>query len=139
MSLFKIFVFYFIYGAFGFNSASALEANFSLKSEILDETRKIIVHLPETYDAKHKNGYTVIYMLDAGNDDALTAETARKLNTAGIIISCIEHINNRIAAFEVWIKHGSPPNSIYTTIIALIPWGISGFYLYFWYNVIPFT
>ena len=85
MSLIKIFVSCLIYGALALSTASAQQANFSLQSKILGETRKVIVHLPEAYDANHKDGYTVIYMLDAGNDDALTAEAAGAHHTAGIM------------------------------------------------------
>lgn len=95
-SLFKACTLFLIYGILGINSALALTENFSLKSEILHETRRIVVHLPEGYDDKYKNGYSVIYMLDAGNDDVLTAKTAKQLNTAGIlpkvIVVAIENI-----------------------------------------------
>jgi predicted alpha/beta superfamily hydrolase len=96
MSFINLFVFCFVFGVFGLSIASAQKASFSLKSETLGETRKMIVHLPEAYDVKHKDGYSVIYMLDAGNDDALTAKTARELNKAGImprvIVVAIENI-----------------------------------------------
>lgn len=46
--------------------ASAQQDNFSIKSEILQETREIVVHLPENYDPDSKEGYPVLYMLDAG-------------------------------------------------------------------------
>lgn len=81
---------------FGIGNGSAQEANFDLRSEILGENREIIVHLPEGYDADSKQGYPVIYMTDAGNDDALTAKTAHEHYLAGImpkvIVVAIENI-----------------------------------------------
>ncbi|MFT7560059.1 MAG: putative alpha/beta superfamily hydrolase [Flavobacteriales bacterium] len=69
-----------------FSNTDFLETEkFSLKSEILKETRNMIIHLPEGYDNTNKNRYSVIYMLDAGNDDTLTATIASQLHTAGIM------------------------------------------------------
>ncbi|WP_416877097.1 alpha/beta hydrolase [Litorimonas sp.] len=64
--------------------ASAPLANaqeeFSIPSESLQDTREIIVHLPKNYDPNHEEGYPVIYMLDAGSTDKLTAEIAGYYN-----------------------------------------------------------
>ncbi|MEM7662095.1 MAG: alpha/beta hydrolase-fold protein [Pseudomonadota bacterium] len=49
---------------------------FSIQSESTDDTREIIVHLPTDYDPDRDEGYPVIYMLDAGSKDKLTAEIA---------------------------------------------------------------
>ena len=52
----------------------------SLQSENTQDTREIIVHLPKNYDPNHEEGYPVIYMLDAGSKDKLTAEIASYYN-----------------------------------------------------------
>lgn len=54
-------------------------ADFTIKSEILGEDRKIIIHLPKDYDTTSKDEYSVIYMLDGGNFDDLMAEVADSL------------------------------------------------------------
>ena len=60
--------------------ASAQQANaqqeFSIQSESTPDTREIVVHLPKNYDPDREEGYAVIYMLDAGAKDKLTAEIA---------------------------------------------------------------
>jgi len=48
----------------------------SIQSENTQDTREIVVHLPKNYDPDREEGYPVIYMLDAGAADKLTAETA---------------------------------------------------------------
>ena len=75
----KVSIFHLIIAASGFNTILAQQEAFSLKSEILGETREMNVHLPKDYDDKNKSGYAVLYMLDGGGDDALAAATARKL------------------------------------------------------------
>lgn len=55
-----------------------------IKSDILDETRKINIHLPENYEDSEER-YMVIYMLDGGNDDLLTANSANTLHEDGVI------------------------------------------------------
>ncbi len=52
------------------------QEEFSIQSENTQDTREIIVHLPKNYDPDRDEGYPVIYMLDAGSKDKLTAEMA---------------------------------------------------------------
>jgi len=68
-SIVKIFLFCLVSGAVSVPSALAQQDNFSIQSEILQETREIVVHLPENYDPENKDGYPVIYMLDADHED----------------------------------------------------------------------
>jgi len=51
----------------------------SLKSDVLDENRSFLVYLPTDYDKNDLKKYSVIYMLDAGNDDELVAQQVDKL------------------------------------------------------------
>lgn len=66
------------YMAFAITSAPPIMAQqeFSIQSDSTQDTREIIVHLPKAYDPDRKEGYPVIYMLDAGSTDKLTAEMA---------------------------------------------------------------
>ena len=48
----------------------------SIESEAMQDTREIVVHLPKEYDPDRDEGYPVIYMLDAGAADKMTAEIA---------------------------------------------------------------
>jgi len=57
-------------------SPSIAQEELSIQSESMQEAREIIVHLPKNYDPDRENGYPVIYMLDAGSKDKLTAEMA---------------------------------------------------------------
>jgi len=86
----------FIVSLFSIHSALAQDANFTLNSEILGESRNIIVHLPEGYDSNQQKKYPVIYMLDAGNDDVLMAETVTSGHRAGnmpeAVVVAIENI-----------------------------------------------
>lgn len=52
------------------------QEEFSVQSESMQETREIIVHLPENYDPDRDEGYPVIYMLDVPSKVKLTAEIA---------------------------------------------------------------
>ena len=52
------------------------QQEFSIESEAMQETREIVVHLPKDYDPDRDEGYPVIYMLDAGAADKMTAEIA---------------------------------------------------------------
>ena len=49
---------------------------YSIQSESTQDTREIVVHLPKEYDPDRDEGYPVIYMLDAGSNDKMTAEIA---------------------------------------------------------------
>ena len=48
----------------------------NFQSKYTQDSREIIVHLPENYDPDREDGYPVIYMLDAGAADKMTAEIA---------------------------------------------------------------
>jgi len=62
------------------------QQNFSVSSEILQETREIVVHLPENYDPDSKEGYPVLYMLDADHSsDEIAAQTAGEYYKAKIM------------------------------------------------------
>ncbi len=61
------------------------QQEFSIQSESMQETREIIVHLPKNYDPNSKEGYPVIYMLDAGSKDKMTAEIASYYNWGEIM------------------------------------------------------
>lgn len=66
----------------------------SIKSEILHENRKIIIHLPDGYDTS-KQSYTVLYRLD-GSPNSLfgtVAVTNRITDIQKIIIVAIENVN----------------------------------------------
>ncbi|HSH67420.1 MAG TPA: alpha/beta hydrolase-fold protein, partial [Bacteroidia bacterium] len=71
-----------LYIAFAFASVPLANAQqeLSIQSEIMKETREIVVHLPKNYDPGRAEGYPVIYMLDAGSTDKLTAEIANYYN-----------------------------------------------------------
>ena len=64
--------------AFSFASAplAVAQQELSIESEATQETREIVVHLPKEYDPDRDEGYPVIYMLDAGAADKMTAEIA---------------------------------------------------------------
>ena len=68
ISIVKLFLFCLVSGAVSASSALAQQDNFSIQSEILQETREIVVHLPENYDPENKDGYPVLYVLDADHD-----------------------------------------------------------------------
>jgi predicted alpha/beta superfamily hydrolase len=66
----------------------------SIKSQILHETRKILIHLPDGYDTS-KQSYTVLYRLD-GSPTALFGTVAvanRMADIQKIIIVAIENVN----------------------------------------------
>ena len=92
-SFVKIFLFCLVSGAVSAPSALAQQDNFSIKSEILQETREIVVHLPENYDPENMDGYPVLYMLDAGQGnhdggqtyDEIVAQIAREHYKAKIM------------------------------------------------------
>jgi len=85
-SIVKVFLFGLASGAVSAQSALAQQDNFSIQSEILQETREIVVHLPENYDPENKDGYPVIYMLDADHeDDEIAARKAHAYFTAKIM------------------------------------------------------
>ncbi|WP_435273686.1 hypothetical protein ACMAZF_09805 [Psychrobium sp. nBUS_13] len=64
------------------NAVSPAEQK-SLKSDVLDDNRSFFVYLPTDYDKNEAKKYSVIYMLDAGNDDELVAQQVEKLSGEG--------------------------------------------------------
>jgi len=84
------------------STASALaQQDFSIQSEILQETREIVVHLPENYDPGSKEGYPVLYMLDADHEaDEIAARTAGEYHkskmTPEVIVIAIKNIRRGI-------------------------------------------
>jgi len=75
VSILRIFLFYIAFAIASVPPANAQE-EFSIQSESTQDTREIVVHLPKNYDPDRDEGYPVIYMLDAGSNDAMTAEMA---------------------------------------------------------------
>lgn len=66
----------------------------SIKSEILHESRKILIHLPDSYDTSQQS-YTVLYRLD-GSPASLFGTVAvanRMTDIQNIIIVAIENVN----------------------------------------------
>ena len=61
---------------FAFAPLANAQDKLSIQSESMQDTREIVVHLPKNYDADREDGYPVIYMLDAGSTDKMTAEMA---------------------------------------------------------------
>jgi len=81
--------------------ASAQQDNFSIKPEILQETREIVVHLPENYDPDSVDGYPVLYMLDADHEaDEIAARTVGEYHksrmTPDVIVIAINNIRRGI-------------------------------------------
>ena len=74
-SALKTILFYMVFAIAPASPALAQE-EFSIESEAMQGTREIVVHLPKNYDANSEEGYPVIYMLDAGAADKMTAEIA---------------------------------------------------------------
>lgn len=72
------------------------QSDFTIKSEILGEDRKIIIHLPKDYDTTSKDEYSVVYLLDGGNFDVLMAKVADSLfatsKVSKVIVVGIENI-----------------------------------------------
>ena len=62
--------------AIAFTSPAMAQVEFSIESESMGDTREIVVHLPKDYDPDREEGYPVLYMLDAGAADKMTAEIA---------------------------------------------------------------
>lgn len=86
--------------------ALAETQNFSLNSKILNETRNIVVHLPDGYDEKSKQKYSALYMLDEGNDDVLTAKTVRNLHvSSGFPSLVVVAISNIRRAYDFMSPH----------------------------------
>jgi len=105
-SFVKIFLFCLVSGAVFASSVSAQQDNFSIESEILQETREIVVHLPENYDPKNKDGYPVIYMLDADHeDDEIAARTAGEYHKAKMMPEVIVIAINNIRRGMDFLPH----------------------------------
>jgi len=100
--------------AFTSSNSFADQDNFTVKSTILKEQRKIRVHLPDNYDINKDQKFPVIYMLDAGNDDQLAADTAKKLASERamppVIIVAIENIRRGYDFTPNYLKMGRGDN-----------------------------
>jgi len=56
----------------------------SIRSSIMNEDRRMIIHLPRNYENEATKKYPVMYVLDGTSQDDHTAETLRVLSDAGI-------------------------------------------------------
>lgn len=86
-----------VFGAVPASPALA-QQEFSIQSDTLQQTREIVVYLPENYDPENTQGYPVLYMLDADHhDDEIAAQTARELHNAGtmpeVIVIALKNIS----------------------------------------------
>jgi len=84
VSIVKTFLFCLVSGAVSAPAALAQQV-FSIQSDALQETREIIVHLPENYDPASKEGYPVLYVLDPDMLGDVAAQAARDYHKAEII------------------------------------------------------
>jgi len=73
VSLVNAFLFYLSVGVISASPVMA-QQDFSIQSEVFQETRGIVVHLPENYDPESKEGYPVLYVLDPDFPDEVTAQ-----------------------------------------------------------------
>lgn len=69
-------IFFYIILSIAYSQPANAQQDFSIQSESMQGTREIVVHLPMNYDADRQEGYSVIYMLNAGAADKMTAEIA---------------------------------------------------------------
>jgi len=74
---------FFVAAGVMFASPAIAQQELSIESQAMQ--REIVVHLPKNYDADREDGYPVIYMLDAGLKDKLTAEIASYYNWGEIM------------------------------------------------------
>ena len=117
-SFVKIFLLSLVLGALPAPSALAQQDNFSIRSEILQETREIVVHLPENYDPDSKEGYAVIYMLDADHEaDEIAARTAGEYHKANmtpqVIVIAIENIRRGMDFLPHFISVDRDGNQVF--------------------------
>ena len=61
----------------------------SLRSAILNEERRVIVHLPRNYSTDTARKYPVMYVLDGTSQDQHTADKITVLSDAGLIQSAV--------------------------------------------------
>ena len=88
VSVLKAFLFCIILGAVSAPITIA-QQELSIQSESMQDAREIIVHLPKNYDQNREEGYPVIYMLDAGIKDKMTAELISYYNWAEVMPEAI--------------------------------------------------
>ncbi len=78
-------------------SPASAQQELSIQSESTQDTREIVVHLPKNYDPNSEKGYAVIYMLDAGAADQMTAEIASYYHWGDlmpeVIVIGLENVN----------------------------------------------
>jgi len=58
-------------------------------SKVLNEDRKIVVHLPLNYSRESSKKYPVMYVLDAGKLDFDTSDRLFALSSSGLVPECI--------------------------------------------------
>ena len=94
--------------------ASSPSQERALESDILNETRSFSVYLPKSYDKNSSKDYSVIYMLDAGNDDQLVAEhvekQAREAGKQTPIVVAIKNIRRGYDFTPGYLKLGRGDN-----------------------------
>ncbi|HKY44680.1 MAG TPA: alpha/beta hydrolase-fold protein [Pyrinomonadaceae bacterium] len=61
----------------------------TLRSAILNEDRRVIIHLPRNYALNATDKYAVMYVLDGTSQDQHTADKIRVLSDAGLIPDAI--------------------------------------------------
>ena len=61
----------------------------SLHSAIMNEERRVIIHLPRDYSKDASRKYPVMYVLDGTSQDGHTADKITVLSDAGLIPSAI--------------------------------------------------
>jgi len=87
----KAMLFFLVSSALFVPLANAQQNNFSLTSKIFQETREIVVHLPENYNPESKEGYPVFYMLDAEQEtDEIAAQPIA--NAPEVIVIAIHNV-----------------------------------------------
>lgn len=101
----------------------------SVKSDILGQTRKISVFLPEGYDAKDAR-FPVLYVLDADGRDQHTVPTARFLSVNSKMPKAIV-----VGVFNIDRNHDFLPDS---SISATTGGGADNFVLFFKKELIPY-
>lgn len=83
----------------------------TMKSSILNEERKVLVHLPATYDTSGK-AYPVLYLLDGTQASLQEAITVTNRLRADMIIVAIENTNRNRDMMPVVAKdYAGPPRA----------------------------
>lgn len=88
---------YWISGVLSVSSALA-QQEFNIQSDVLQETREIIIHLPENYDLENQDGYPVLYVLDPDfpDDAAAQPDDIAAKTVPGAIVIGIRNIRRSV-------------------------------------------